>query len=151
GRRRGPVRSFSWCLQEAPRRTARSGASSTLSHLGDQWLSRHPRRRPSTGDLRIRVPMVAGESLGHLDQVAAQIADSNHGALRQVNIENSTGRSELWTGQCRIDTHDNGRRLSVRIALNVYYLRWSLISGRTTPGVIGTTVTLDLNKRRTKL
>jgi hypothetical protein len=34
--------------------------------------------------------------------------------------------------------------------LDLYYLRWSVMSTRTNTDVIGTTVTVDLNKRPTK-
>jgi hypothetical protein len=43
-----------------------------------------------------------------------------------------------------------GRHLSERVLLDVYYLRWSVISARTKTNVIGTAVTVDLKKVVTK-
>jgi hypothetical protein len=43
-----------------------------------------------------------------------------------------------------------GRHLSEHITLDLYYLRWRVMSTRTNTDVIGTTVTVDLNKRPTK-
>jgi hypothetical protein len=43
-----------------------------------------------------------------------------------------------------------GRHLSEHMLLDLYYLRWSVMSTRTNTDVIGTTVTVDLNERPTK-
>jgi hypothetical protein len=41
-----------------------------------------------------------------------------------------------------------GRRLSESVLLDMYYLRWTVTSARTSTNVVGTTVTLALNKKR---
>jgi hypothetical protein len=45
---------------------------------------------------------------------------------------------------------DGGRRLSESVLIDVYYLRWTVTSARTSTNVVGSTVTVALNKRPKK-